>query len=83
MFRIVIVVGPVESVDKKQTPIDVGDAASTRSGYRVFRPAWNRLCLWRDSGVLIHKLSTEKASFSSNPHIGDLQNHCPYLGVWI
>jgi hypothetical protein len=41
------------------------------------------LLLWRDFGRLIHKLSTGKAYLSSNPHIGDSQNHCPYLGVWI
>ena len=83
IFRIVIVVGPVESVDKKQNPIDVGEAGSSQSGYRGLHPAWNRLLLWRDSGRLIHKLSTGKASFSSNPHIGDIQNGCPYLGAEI
>jgi len=83
IFRIVIVVGPVDSVDKKQNPIHVGWSASSRSGCRALRPERNHLLLWRNLGRLIHKLSTGKASFSPNPHIGDFQNRCPHLGVWI
>jgi hypothetical protein len=39
------------------------------------------LSLWRELGLLIHRFSTGKAIFSSNPHLGEGLKHCPYMGV--
>jgi hypothetical protein len=53
----------------------------SQAGCWAFSIKQNPASLWRESGELIHRLSTGKAVFSSNPHFGEGQNPCPYMGV--
>ena len=80
-LSIVIVVGGVDSVDRNESPIQVGSSATTQPRCWAFSVKQKPASLWRESGKLIHRLSTGNAVFSSNPHLGEGQNHFPYMGV--
>jgi hypothetical protein len=73
----------VDGVDNSQTTIDVGWSWMSQAGCGTYFHSWNQPSLWRDAGVLIHKLSTGKAFFLSNPHLGDSHNLYPYVGAQI
>jgi hypothetical protein len=80
-LRIVIVVGDVDSVDRIKTALYVGWLSMTQAGYWAWSLVRLMLSLWRELVLLSHRLSTGKAIFSSNPHLGEGQKHCPYMGV--
>jgi hypothetical protein len=80
-LSIVIVVGGVDSVDRTESSIQVGSSRMSQAICWAFSIKQNTASLWRESGKLIHRLSTGNAVFSSNPYLGERQNSCPYMGV--
>jgi hypothetical protein len=80
-LSIVVVVGGVDTVDRTESPRQVGSGRTSQAICWAFSVKQNPASLWRESRKLIHRLSTGNAVFSSNPHLGEGQNPCPYMGV--
>jgi hypothetical protein len=80
-LSIVVLVGGVDNVDRTESPIQVGCRGMTPPRYWTFSAKQKAASLWRESGILIHRLSTGSAFFSSHPHLGEAENPWLYMGV--
>jgi len=78
---VVIVVGPVDSVDRLSNTQDVGYERLVTLGCWTGHRYQSQLFVWRDTGNFSTMLSTRKVVQTVNPHLGRVKRTCPYMGV--
>jgi hypothetical protein len=78
---IVIVVGDVDTVDKRREVLYIGRSAVQPSGCGAERRERNAFALWRESPILIPRLIHNTRLAEPNLHLGQQQHGTPYLGV--
>jgi hypothetical protein len=70
----------VDSVDRIKTASDMGVPSRTQTVSWALCPEKRPQGLWTEWEYLSTGLSTEKALFSSNPHLGESQSRLPHMG---
>jgi hypothetical protein len=81
-MRIVIVVGDVDIVDKPFYIPYVGRVSGFAPNVGLESVMGASSPCGKNREKSIHKLSTEKDDFPSNPDIGFLWGYCLHMGVW-